>query len=134
MPIRPESIVIRRLTADDAPAFQALRLGLGALETCPTAFGASVEDERALEMSAVVRRIAPVDHGNAGGVGAFDVMPREMSELSYWDAFYSAFGGDNLCLPGSLPSTACGQCDLRQTGLWPTGRRFDVREANILFR
>ncbi len=58
------------MTAADAPAFQALRLA--ALQECPTAFGASLEDERALTLATVAQRIAPTDHGDAAGVGAFD--------------------------------------------------------------
>ncbi|MFC4273960.1 GNAT family N-acetyltransferase [Achromobacter aloeverae] len=69
MPDQPESIAVRKLTADDAPAFQALRLA--ALEECPTAFGASLADERELSLSEVAQRIAPPDHGGAGGVGAY---------------------------------------------------------------
>ena len=64
------SISVRRLTAGNAAAFQALRLA--ALEECPTAFGASLEDEQALDMHAVAQRIAPTNQGEAGGVGAFD--------------------------------------------------------------
>ncbi|OWT73592.1 MULTISPECIES: GNAT family N-acetyltransferase [unclassified Achromobacter] len=70
MSIQKEAFEVRRLTPADAAGFQALRLA--ALEECPTAFGASLEDERALELQAVAQRIAPADHGDAGGVGAFD--------------------------------------------------------------
>jgi ribosomal protein S18 acetylase RimI-like enzyme len=62
-------IQIRLLAAEDAPAFQALRLA--ALRECPDAFGASLEDESRLTHDTVGRRIAPADRTQGGCVGAF---------------------------------------------------------------
>lgn len=66
----PAPILIRRLTARDAAAFHALRLA--ALRECPSAFGASLEEERELAADVVAARVAPPDRAQGGCVGAFD--------------------------------------------------------------
>ena len=48
---------VRVLDAEDAPAFQALRLD--ALRECPTAFSSSYEEERDLPLSLVAERLTP---------------------------------------------------------------------------
>lgn len=69
MPTDHASLLIRRLTAQDAAAFHALRLQ--ALQESPTAFCANPEDERRYTPELVAQRIAPADPGRGGGVGAF---------------------------------------------------------------
>jgi len=59
---------IRVLLAEDAVAFQSLRLS--ALQECPTAFSSSYEEEREIPLSRVAERLAPSpDHAV---FGAFD--------------------------------------------------------------
>lgn len=64
-PFRP---AVRRLTADDAAAFQALRLQ-GLLE-CPSAFASSYAEEAGEPVSAVAERLG--HEGPMGVYGAFD--------------------------------------------------------------
>ena len=58
---------IRRLTPDDAPAFQALRLA--ALKEAPSAFASSYEEEKDLALAVVEGRLAVRD--DRGAFGAF---------------------------------------------------------------
>lgn len=59
---------LRRLTPDDAPAFQALRLA-GLLES-PAAFGSSYEEERDFPPAVIEGRLAP--RPDRGPFGAFE--------------------------------------------------------------
>jgi hypothetical protein len=59
---------IRRLTPEDAPAFQALRLA--ALQESPTAFGSSFEEERDFSASVIEGRLAV--KSDRGPFGAFE--------------------------------------------------------------
>jgi ribosomal protein S18 acetylase RimI-like enzyme len=70
MPIEPVPLLVRRLTPEDATAFQSLRLE--ALQESPAAFGANLDDERRHTPDAVAKRIAPADREKGGSVGAFD--------------------------------------------------------------
>ncbi|WP_082987932.1 GNAT family N-acetyltransferase [Bordetella bronchialis] len=70
MPPHPSDILVRRLSAADATAFHALRLR--ALEECPSAFAADLDDERQYAEATVAGRIAPPDRRQGGCVGAFD--------------------------------------------------------------
>jgi RimJ/RimL family protein N-acetyltransferase len=68
LPTTAPKLHIRALTAGNAAAFLALRLR--ALLECPRAFGSSHEEESALDLAEVARRLEP---GNGGVVlGAFD--------------------------------------------------------------
>ncbi|CAM3636801.1 N-acetyltransferase domain-containing protein [Bordetella sputigena] len=70
MPIAPPALLVRRLAAQDAAAFQSLRLH--ALQESPTAFGAHLEDERRYTLDIIAGWIAPADPAGGGGIGAFD--------------------------------------------------------------
>lgn len=60
-------MTIRRLTPDDAAAFQALRLS--ALQDAPTAFGSSYEEEKDFPVAMIEGRLA--FHPDRGVFGAF---------------------------------------------------------------
>jgi RimJ/RimL family protein N-acetyltransferase len=63
-------VVLRTLQQADTPAFRTLRLR--ALEESPSAFGADLQDERAMALGAMAARIAPGDNDGSGVLGAFD--------------------------------------------------------------
>lgn len=60
-------MVVRKLTPEDAPAFQALRLS--GLRECPTAFASSYEEECDRPLSSVADRLAAQD--DRAVLGAF---------------------------------------------------------------
>ena len=66
---KPSSVTLRRLTAPDAPAFQALRLA--ALQAAPAAFGASYDEEANFTLSQVCERIQARHDGAPFVYGAF---------------------------------------------------------------
>jgi RimJ/RimL family protein N-acetyltransferase len=79
---------IRRLTPEDAPAFQALRLF--ALQEAPSAFGSSYEEESAISPSTIEGRLAvKLDRGPFGAfeggklVGLVALGRESMKKLSH---------------------------------------------------
>jgi hypothetical protein len=60
---------VRQLTADDAPAYQTLRLL--ALQESPTAFSSSYSDEAGRLPSEVASRVTPAPDGSLCVFGAF---------------------------------------------------------------
>src|ERR1700692_4247995 len=60
---------VRQLTADDAPAYQTLRLL--ALQESPTAFSSSNSDEAGRLPSEVASRVTPAPDGSLCVFGAF---------------------------------------------------------------
>lgn len=127
-------MIVRKLTPEDAPVFQALRLS--GLRECPTAFASSYEEECDRSLASIADRLVARDDRAVLGafaeeelVGLIGVKreePRKLSHKAYlWGMYVSPANrkqGVGRQLVAEALSLARSQLDVRQVTLGVNAR------------